>query len=365
MKIMKKIIAVILFLSFLVGCFCISTAVSRVQSNDASAKVKITFEQFYKQENNSVDVVLMGSSALYREYISIENWGKYGFTSYPLATMSQPFNSVKYLIEETLKTQNPSLFVIEIRQLVNDVIYERNNNGASEQYSDEMKRFLANCMPFSYNRYEMIKELLPDDVLCSYFDFIRNHRNWDSMKLSSFFKNLFYEITYDDFINMKCPDVISEYQPIESKEICTEESYTLPTESRSELDSLLSFIEEKGVAVLFVSTPYQESEESEAAENSIAEYLSEKGYHYLNCNDYYEKIGIDFSSDFYDDKHTNILGALKVTDFIGAYLEENYSFSKKYTSKTKDEWNEAYSLWNGEREKSCETTQENEREVDS
>ncbi len=363
MKVLKKIIAVIVFCSFIVGSFYLVTAVSRVSSSDSDTRVKVAFEQFYEQEENSIDVVLFGSSAIYRDFISIESYNSFGFTSYSLATMSQPFKSVKYLIEETLKTQNPSLFVIEIRQLVSDVIREKYNISKDEEAVDEMKRFLANCMPFSYNRYKMIEEILPDDTFYSYFDFIRNHLKWSNMSFSLFCDHLFTSTSYETYIDMKCPNMISTCESYSKDFWSTEETYDIPQESLSVLEDLLTYIEQNNFNVLFVSTPFHQTENYKIAENSIGKYLSEKGYNYLNCNDCYDDIEIDFATDFYDERHANVLGALKITDYIGQYIISNYSITINHSKQVTSDWDNSYSIWDNERERLCEKANENAKEA--
>lgn len=363
MKILRRILSIIIIVSFLIGSFSLVTAVSRVSASDFDTRVKVAFEQFYKQKNNSIDVVMIGSSALYRDYVSIESYNSFGFTSYSLATMSQPFNSVKYLIEETKKTQNPSLFVIEIRQLVNSIIREKSNAEKNEEAVNEMKRFLVNCMPFSYNRYKLVKEILPDDIFYSYFDFIRNHSKWSSMSFSNFYKHLFTGITYKNYIDMKCPNVITTCESFEQENCNTIETLELTKNSLSILEDLLSYLKQNKINALFISTPYHQSEKYRIAENSVEKYLSENGFNYLNCNKKYDEIGLDFSTDFYDERHANVLGALKITDFIGNYIITNYSVNQSHSQSVADDWNEAYSLWNSERKRLCETANKNAKEA--
>lgn len=357
-KIFKRITASVVFVAFLLGSTMLVTYESRATSVTANLLVKIAFEEFYDLEENSLDVVFIGSSAVYRDYITVENWNNYGFTSYSLATMSQPFGATSYLIEEAEKTQSPSLYVVEIRQLVADVVRELYDLDKNENAFDNMSRFLANCMKFSLNRYKMICEVLPDDTFYSCFDFIKNHSQWSAMTTKKFAENLFPQISYSRYMNMKCVNMVAVRTELEKQEWSSEATCTLPQNALEKLDKLLNYINKNDVEVLFVSTPYSESEEYKTAENAIGNYLSEKGFDYLNCNNYYDDIGLDFSSDFYDEKHTNVLGALKVTDFLGEYISSNYSVIGKHTQSAVDDWNSSYSVWEAECETLCKKVSE-------
>ena len=53
--------------------------------------------------------------------------------------------------------------------------------------------------------------------------------------------------------------------------------------------------------------------------------MKKNGLTYFEMNDYLDEIGIDGSTDFYDDGHLNTTGANKTTDFMEEYLMEHYS----------------------------------------
>ena len=74
--------------------------------------------------------------------------------------------------------------------------------------------------------------------------------------------------------------------------------------------------------------------------------IKANGLRYLNCNKYYKKIGLDFMCDFYDEKHANISGMVKVTNFVGKYIVKNYKLGKtKLTKQERKSWKIAKNLW--------------------
>ena len=97
---------------------------------------------------------------------------------------------------------------------------------------------------------------------------------------------------------------------------------------------------------LFIVSPNTMTEEKQAQYNYIADIVEEGGYRFLNLNDYYEEIGVDFSTDFYDyGGHANAIGAEKCSRFLGEYLKENYDFEDKRGQAAYASWDEAYEEW--------------------
>ena len=72
----------------------------------------------------------------------------------------------------------------------------------------------------------------------------------------------------------------------------------------------------------FSSFPNTMTEEKQRQYNYIADIIAPTGYGFLNLNDYYEELGIDFETDFDDyGGHTiNAFGMEKCSAF-GEYLE--------------------------------------------
>lgn len=76
--------------------------------------------------------------------------------------------------------------------------------------------------------------------------------------------------------------------------------------------------------------------------NYIGEIIDSYDYEFVNMNEYYEEIGIDFETDYYDyGGHVNILGAEKCTDYLGKLLKR-YQIEDKRGVEKYDSWDQAY-----------------------
>ena len=77
--------------------------------------VKDRFSGFYAEKKESLDIVMIGSSPVFPYYAAPKLWGETGIAMYPLSSNVQRPAAMKYLVEETEKSQSPSLYVFEMR----------------------------------------------------------------------------------------------------------------------------------------------------------------------------------------------------------------------------------------------------------
>ena len=69
-----------------------------------------------------------------------------------------------------------------------------------------------------------------------------------------------------------------------------------------------------------IVSPYIVSADEQRTYNRIEEIAREEGIAFINYNEYYDEIGIDFEKDFNDGSHLNYWGSCKFTEYLGEYL---------------------------------------------
>jgi len=74
----------------------------------------------------------------------------------------------------------------------------------------------------------------------------------------------------------------------------------------------------------------------------------------VNTNMLYREMGLDFTQDFYDKSHVNVLGANKFTDYLAAYLDEAYDLPDHRDDESYESWNSLYEKYIGEKERAQE-----------
>ncbi len=285
---------------------------------------------FYAEQENTLDVVTFGSSAIYRFWNLPYAWAKYGMTSYNLATGMQQPEQMLSLIKEARKTQNPELFVLEIRS------FYRVEDEQDQQ--DIAFRRVADSMDYSWNRIQLINEHTTDwkERFESYFDIIRYHGEWEGMKME---RLAYWDNAQADELGTKGWRPVYERVPVEEPEDYSElVPSPIAAEDEAILREILTYCKENDLEVLVVSTPYKMTKNRRQKSMYIGTVVEEYGYRFLDCNARVDEIGLDYSRDFYDGAHTNEDGSEKVTDFIANYMIENYDMDLNHTSATKKEW---------------------------
>lgn len=324
----KSVLFVIIFL------FVLKSVTYMLRTN---GNIKEIFVGFYAEPKNTIDVVMIGSSPVYPYYVAPKLWGEYGIAAYPLSSNVQRPKAAKYIVQEVAKTQEPELFIFEMRMY----IYEE----GSMEDNMPFTRGITDNLKYSLNRVRLINALVPDisERYTYYFDIFKYHSNWKTIILPDQYTSLFYERLHPlkgYAMNDKViPGEAEDYSTITSKK-------PIPPEQEEVLYQLLDYIKENNLNALFIVSPTILDEEMQMQFNYIGNIVTSYGYNYLNMNNCYEEIGLDFATDFYDGGgHTNTLGAQKCTAFLGQYLEQNYNITDRRGDEKYTAWDDAYAYW--------------------
>lgn len=326
-----------------------------------SGDTKTRFMGFYAEPKDSLDIVMIGSSPTYSCCVMPELYGEYGIKAYPLASNVQRPVAGLYLTKEAEKTQSPELYMFEMRMYVGLEIGLTNNMAYTREVTDNMK--------YSANRINLINAMLTDslnplaedtDKYTYYFDIFKYHSNWPALadlnqwgdwRLTRPDPHKGYKIT-DQVGPIDTPYVPTDVAPMEL------ESY-----QEQALDDLLAYLDEIGAHALFYVSPYELKENDAEKYAHMKEKIEAAGYDWLDMNQYYDEIGLDFSRDYSDyGVHTNAVGAQKCTVFLGEYLRSHYDLPdhRMSSASTSDvngamigddpSWDAAYNLWKSEYE---------------
>ena len=304
--------------------------------------VKDRFSGFYAEKNNTLDIVMIGSSPVFPYYAAPKLWGETGIAMYPLSSNVQRPVAMKYLVEEAEKSQSPELYIFEMRMFTMQDDGLRDNMAYTRGVTDNMR--------YSYLRCKTIQAMVPEDDeegrLSYYLDIIKYHTNWKMLALPSEWAN----IAYHKPNPLKGYEFKDEVGPQPMPDCGGAGGITqIPPEQETYLRDLMDYLKAEDKHALFIVSPYGESLEEQQMYNYMEDIVSSYGYPFLNMNNYYEEIGIVFEEDFADyGSHTNAVGAEKCTDFLETYLQANYDFGDKRGDDAYESWDKSYLLWQQE-----------------
>ena len=321
----------IFILILLLALVCVSYIVR------TNGDVKDRFSGFYAEKDNTLDIVMIGSSPVFPFYSAPKIWGDTGIAAYPLSSNVQRPVAMKYLVEEAEKTQSPSLYIFEMR------MFTMNDEGLIENMA--YTRGVTDNLKYSWNRVKTIQAMVPEteDRLSFYVDLFKYHTNWRMFAFSSEWENWRYHKASDLKGFYMKDEVGPATRPAAGG---ASGNLKMPDSQEAYLKDLLQYLQEEDLQALFIVSPYGETPEEQKMFNYMAGIVKEAGYGFLNMNDHYDEIGIVFEEDFADyGSHTNAVGAEKCTEFLEEYLLEHYQFSDKRGDARYASWDEAYELW--------------------
>lgn len=326
MKKTTKILQPIIFLLLFVFLFvCISKMFS---VNDSPSQMII--KGFFQEPKNSLDVALIGPSELYADYSASLAWKNYGYTSYPLTMGAAPGSLYKPMLQSVLNRQRPKLIVFSINSFIQ----------GSSDFKDpiELHRFIDN-VPWSENRKQFIRELIPKELQKQYyFNIIFSHVNWK--RPISVAKNTAERLCMDAHSQSYTKGICSVSTIDGGSAIGQAVNINFDSECEKELRSLLTYCKDSSLKnILFVRFPHQRTFNNPEQMEYISSIIRDYGYDFLNLNDNSKELGISLQNDFSDPEHMNVYGMEKMTNHLGNYIVSNYDVISKKTPSEIKHWN--------------------------
>lgn len=278
-----------------------------------------TYNQFYRMEKNSIDVLFFGSSVCVNAFSPQEIYNNYGIRSYNLGSQQQNIFLSYYWLKEALRFQSPQVVVLDTRFLF-EYHPEYILNTA-----EGMIRPCLDPMKWSAVKVEAVNDLCSIDEshskLSYYLTNIRFHSRWSSLTE--------YDIDMSEvqYAELKGYSAIADYGP---------QSYTTfdlgdtdkyqdfkPT-MQVYLDRTVEFCRENDIKLVLVSLPGNAM--NDEIHNSLTKYASDNNVDYYNLCETgnYETIGAVLPEESVID-HENLWGSIKMSKYIGKLLSETYN----------------------------------------
>lgn len=303
----------------------------------------------YYANKGGHDVVFIGDCEVYESFVPSVMWQEHGVTSYVRGSAQQLVWQSYYLLEETLKYETPKAIVFNVLALK-----------YGEPQSEAFNRMTLDSMKWSGEKIGAINASMKEEE--SFVDYL--------FPLLRYHSRITELDGYDFKYWLKEPPAVSDNGYLIKTGIApmTEENtegrplldYTLPESAIEYLDKMRETCAEHGVELILIKAPtnswgywwYDEWEEQ------IVDYSQQHGLAYYNFIPLCDEIGIDWSTDTYDEgMHLNVYGAEKLTKYFGKILVEKHGIqSRKNDPEASAEWEEHLRIYN-ERKRSLEEEQ--------
>ena len=286
-----------------------------------------SFEGLYALEENTLDLVFLGSSHGYNSYWPQALYDDFGIRSYNLSTSMQGPIASYYWLEEVLKTQSPRAVVFEVCFLFHET-------------DEPSLRKAFDPMRLGKTKLSAVKDLYAYDPalfdpVSFVFPLVRYHERWkepqevffDSRRL---IENNALKGFYPGFGSMGEVEDYAFAAPSSMEKAQDAGTETPDAFCQTYLDKMTALCQEKGITLILSSSPstrWTREQHNFTADYAAAHHLP---FYDFNCEDIYTAIGYDIGSDNLDSGHPNILGTAKITTYLGERLTQD--FGMKATS---------------------------------
>ncbi len=270
---------------------------------------------FYEQEENSIDVLLLGSSHAYQHIHTGLLYDEFGLASFHLSSGAQHLWTSYHHLKDALKTQKPDLVVLEGYMLA-----------ATKDYRLEAwdVRNTFGLRP-SLNWVQNLKAAVPEDEFWDFFfRFSRYHTRYEGdLGPQDYYPNK-GEKLYEDWkgylpnfqhTRFDVPDALgtSDTQPL------------LPDVERY-FRMFIELCQAENIPVYIVISPCNISIEELQRCNRAHEIAAEYGVPFVNFNtpDLLEQLKFDYTADLGAGNHLNYRASARFTRALGEMLTAAY-----------------------------------------
>lgn len=317
---MKKIAKIIIFCIIFVFMF---NYVYRVLAwKDTAGEYYSSMDSFYELEQDTVDVLFLGSSHCYCSINNALLWDNYGISSFSLAISGQDLASSYYCFKEALKTQSPKVVCVELYGALFDGYAVQGN-------------LYRNTLPFqmSFTSYNAVADIAgEEDVMDYWLKWPIIHTRYAELQKEDFDADgpvyLGYHAEYHT-------QTIPELVPYTGEEV------TPIGESLEEwIYKMIELAQAEEIELCFFVAPSSASQEEQKKYKYVEQMVEEKGIPCIDMIALKDTLGLDEAQDFIDGAHTNYFGAQKVTSYMGDFLWSNYALTDHYGDERYQVWDE-------------------------
>lgn len=314
----------------------------------------------YNEEDNTIDVLIYGTSHSGRGILPMEIYEKYRIKSYNMSTSAQPIEVTYFSLKEALKTQTPKVVILDVSSLFYN----------SQAYAEYQWKYVMDEMRNGDNKIHFISEYLnkrinmKDTRMSLLFPLIEYHTRWKELSSLDFnfgYNNHYYGkgglvlSTSQEAISIEDMNIIAnellqntnrivyQYANGELNEIQEESvlyNVDIPISNIEWFQKIKELCDANNSQLLAIKIPtvgapqWHSSAWSMERCNKIRSLCDEHNITYYDLL-YDIDLGIDYKKDSQDGGiHLNLYGAQKASANLGKYLIDHYDLSQEHN----DQW---------------------------
>lgn len=339
----KFFIRIMIFIIIIIPIYiCIGKEYeASTEHNQISTQLKQRFDDFYALDEDTLDILFIGSSHSYCTFDPDIFDTALGTSSFQMGTSAQQPDTTYFLLQEILKTQKPELIVLDIYW---DVLDKEFNMKQSDFFlsvvrDEELKKeyirevfplneeikFSSNAVRyqadyFTYKGDDMANKLKKD------LDLLEDGESGERQG-AYFYKGKGY--TYTTFVIEE-----SKYTEENLYYGFNVDEWELHEKQKHYLELIVELAKLNDIELMFVTSPVPQVSldyigDYERLHEKVSKGIEHLGIDYIDYNMVYLNGDLDLiDEDFQDDEHLNSLGADRVCRMYTEHLKESSSYVK-------------------------------------
>lgn len=310
-KILKPLIGCVITLSLTIGLVQYTGHILDPEWTEDGFDV---IEAFDLLEDDSLDVIVYGSSHAWKGCDTRVMCNDYGLNAYNYSCNWQSINTILLFLKDSLRTQHPKVACIEAGT-VNNIEQDVDLNGQIYYTRpmanfDGKKQYLRQCFGNDIERY-----------VSYYVPLVMFHDNWNLVN----FENYRFPGP-QRFIDSRGYLASSRAVPFEDPGYESFQQEEIQEDCIAVLDEIVSICNESDIQLLFYTSPW-------AGEycygDAMEKYAADKDCDYINMFQHTEDMGFDWSRDLQDAGHLNTSGSAKLAAYLSEYIIDHYDVPRR------------------------------------
>ena len=273
-------------------------------------------DSFHNMPEDSVDVIVLGSSHAQYSFVPSFFYEDTGLYSYVLGSAFQPLKVSYQMLREALKTQNPEMVILEVYTACLD-----------EETVNDTRYTIAEYQMRGEEKYNTINFIEDEDKRKEYYnDFLNNHNNWKNIE------------SIDELLSVNS-DISGSFGYVENNVYLPVDNYwysfkydedldiSLKEDDLNAFNDIYSLCQEKSIELLLYMVPMDNmTQVAQSYLHKVWDWANERGINYIDFLSNDEKMDIR-SVIHHDGFHAHTNGASYITNMLSNYVNDNYQFN--------------------------------------
>lgn len=299
------------------------------------------------ERGEEIDVVCLGTSALFRGMVPVVMYEQEGITSFNFGSSLQNAMCEYYLLKSIVEIHAPEVVILDLSSLYEDRMADNESRFLRTYYQT------ADGLQDYRIRQELIEAILQDNPSQNradlMFPLLREHSKWTSLDKDDYLSDPSVLPKYargcllgDETTVFSSPSYVTEAQISQQTQTREISEYSL-----NWYEKIFTLCEEYGIEVMVVAFPTAISGDSPNSYYTLETFCKERDIDYFNyaTAEQISAAQIDATDNFHDAAHLNVRGGIRVSRLLAENLAETYGLKDRRGNENYSQWDEDWAIF--------------------